>query len=168
MGGGGGGRRGRMTPDDFERLARLAKDTLRKSGQAAKRNVFLSFAMEDRDEVNLLRGQAKNENAELEFNDWSLREPFDSDNAEYVRRGIRERMRQCSLTLVYLSPSSAKSPWVDWEISESIEMGKAVIGVYRGDRPPTQIPAAARSNRIPLVPWRHPELMRAIKKHSRD
>jgi len=41
--------------------------------------------------VNLLRGQARNENSDLEFSDWSLSEPFDSKNAEYIKRGIRER-----------------------------------------------------------------------------
>ena len=43
----------------------------------------------------------------MEFNDWSLRAPFDSERADYVREGIRERIRQASLTLVYLSEHTA-------------------------------------------------------------
>jgi hypothetical protein len=57
----------------------------------AKR-VFLSFVEEDLVLVNLFRGQAKNKNNELEFFDYSVKEPFDSNNAAYVRTKIRERI----------------------------------------------------------------------------
>ena len=74
MGGGGGGRG--LTPDEFRNAEQRAKKSL-KEGEK-KHNVFISFSSDDLDEVNLLRGQAKNENNNIEFNDWSLREPFDS------------------------------------------------------------------------------------------
>jgi hypothetical protein len=34
------------------------------------------------DEVNLFRGQAKNENTQLQFDDHPLKEPYDSANAD--------------------------------------------------------------------------------------
>lgn len=40
------------------------------------RNVFLSFVEEDLDLVNLFRGQVKNENNDLEFSDYSVKEPL--------------------------------------------------------------------------------------------
>ena len=51
---------------------------------------FLSFVKEDINLVNLFRGQAKNERFDLEFDDYSIKEPFDSRNAEYIGRGIAE------------------------------------------------------------------------------
>jgi hypothetical protein len=125
--------------------------------------VFLARAYEDEDEVNLLRGQAKNPASELEFNDWSLREAFDSEQAEYIRRGIRERIRHASVTLVFLSPHSASSQWVDWEIRESIRLGRRVIGVYAGDAPRV-LPAAFVEHALSIVPWKHDDLMREINK----
>jgi len=56
--------------------------------------VFLSFAHEDINEVNLLRGQAKDEGSAIEFNDWSVREPFDSRRADYIKQKIGERIAQ--------------------------------------------------------------------------
>ena len=50
------------------------------------RRIFLSFVQEDLDLVNLFRGQARNENSALEFSDYSVGEPFDSSNADYIRR----------------------------------------------------------------------------------
>jgi hypothetical protein len=122
---------------------------------------------EDLAEVNLLRGQAKSENASLEFNDWSLRKPFDSEDAEYIRRGIRERIRQSSVTVCYVTENTARSKWVDWEIRESIKLGKGVIAMYKGDKPPRNLPSAFRELGIRLIPWNHEEITRAIDRATR-
>lgn len=162
MGGGSGGGPSRR---DLDKLEELAKQSLRESRQTAKRNVFISFAYDDYTEVNLLRGQAKNENATLEFNDWSLREPFDSSRAEYIKTGIRERIAQSSVTLVYLSRQTANSKWVDWEIRESIRQGKGILAVFKGDAPPKVLPRALVefNDRVRLTSWTHEGLARAIE-----
>lgn len=165
MGGGRGSGRG-LTPVELRELEKRAKQSMRESGETGKCNVFISFVSEDLSYVNMLRGQAKNENSNIEFNDWSLKEPFDSKQAEYIRRGIRERIRQCSVTVVYLSEKTANSKWVDWEIRESIAMGKGVVAMYKGDVPPSRLPKAVTDNNIPVVPWNQKELAEAIRRQS--
>lgn len=159
MGGGGGS--GAPSERDITTLGEIAKRSLQASA-SGKRNVFISFAGEDLAEVNLLRGQAKNDNAPFEFNDWSLREPFDSKRAEYIQQGIRERIAQSSVTVVYLSEHSARSRWVDWEIRESLRLGKGVVGVYKGDAPPRDLPVAFTEYGLTVVRWSYDELSRAI------
>lgn len=158
---GGGGGRG-IGPEDISQLERVARDAIREGATPTKRNIFICFATEDLDEVNLLRGQAKIEHSDLEFNDWSLREPFDSEKADYIKRGIRERIRQSSVTLVYISESTAQSKWVDWEIRESLRLGKGVVGMYKGERPPLKLPPAIPEHNIKIVPWSHKEIMAAL------
>src|SRR5437899_2173319 len=97
---GGSDRRGRSL-GDTSKLEERAKEILKQG--SGKCNVFISFAFEDIDEVNLLRAQAKNENSDIEFNDWSVHEPFDSARAEYIRQRLSDRMNQCSTTIIYLS-----------------------------------------------------------------
>jgi len=160
---GGGGGRPLFRPRDLEQLARTARDFLSQATSRARRNVFISFATEDLDEVNLLRAQEANESSDLEFNDRSLQEPFDSNRAEYIKRGIRERIRQASVTLVYLSDSTPGSQWVDWEIRESIRLGKGVIATYSGTSPPRTLPTSITELDIKVVPWRHTDLMAAIE-----
>lgn len=167
MGGGGGGGRG-LTPDELQRLERTAKHSLQAGAETGRCNVFISFAAEDLDEVNLLRGQAKNENSDIEFNDWSVKEPFDSQKADYIKRGIRERMRQCSVVVVYVSNRTADSTWVDWEIREGIAMGKGVVAMYKGDTPPARLPKAVTDNKVPVVPWNQKELAKAIEKAAKN
>src|SRR5580704_14506546 len=121
MGGGGGGHS--FSSEQLKKLEETAKKLI-KDTEPSKSNVFISFVKEDEKEVNLLRGQAKNDNSDLEFNDWSLSEPFDSENAEYIKRGIRDRIKQSSVTICYVTNNTANSKWVDWEIRESIALGK--------------------------------------------
>ncbi|MBL1150313.1 MAG: TIR domain-containing protein [Armatimonadetes bacterium] len=167
MGGGGGGGRG-LTPDELRDLEQKAKKAMKDPVSTGKCNVFISFAAEDLNDVNMLRGQARNENSDIEFNDWSLKEPFDSEKAEYIKRRIRERIRQCSVTVVYISDETADSKWVDWEVRESIAMGKGVVAMHKGDTPPTRLPKAITDNKVPVVPWNQKELAKAIKKQSEN
>ncbi len=162
---GGGSGPSRSLPDDYyDRMADTARDALRSGEQPPKRNVFISFDSDDLSLVNLLRGQAKNDNIPLEFNDFSLKEPFDSERADYIKRGIRERIRQASVTIVYLTDNSAKSPWVNWEVNESDNLGKGVIAVYQGDNPPRNIPPALEKLGIKPIQWNAEEIMNAIEK----
>lgn len=155
MGGSSGG--GPTRIGNVQSLIDKAKAELKR-----KRNVFISFAHEDLNEVNLLRGQAKNENSPLEFNDWSVSEPYDSERAEYIKQRITERILQSSVTVVYVTPESANSDWCAWEIQRSIELGKHVIGTYPGDVPPNMRFDAITDNKIKCVPWR--ELAAEIEK----
>jgi MTH538 TIR-like domain (DUF1863) len=160
MGGGGGWS---LSKDELKKLEEVAKENLKQGAQPAKRNIFISFIKEDLDEVNLLRGQAKNEDNDLEFNDWSLRESFNSKQAEYIQRGIRERIRLSSATMVYLSDITYRSKWVNWEIQESIKLGKQVIGVYKGDSPPKILPSSIIKYRCKLIKWTHKGIATAIE-----
>lgn len=160
MGGGGGGS---GSIGNIQSLVDKAKQELRRGEQQGeKRNVFISFAYEDINEVNLLRAHSKNENSPIEFNDWSVSEPIDSERAPYIKQKISERIQQSSLTVVFLSNSTAKSPWVEWEIEKSIEMGKQVLGVYPQDSKPTSLPESITKNGIKYVPW--PDLANTIAK----
>jgi hypothetical protein len=162
----GRGRRGRFSAREAAILEEMAAKNLKTSAEAGPRHIFISFSTEDLDEVNLLRGQAKNERSSLEFDDYSLHEPFNSENAEYIRQGLREKIRLSSVTVVYLTSNSADSSWVDWEIRESIKLGKGVVGMYKGDRPPSRLPGALVEAKAEIVPWKHKELTDAINRAS--
>lgn len=159
MGGGGGGG---IPSDTLKKLEEKAKEKLKEADNTC-RHVFISFGHEDLTDVNLLRGQAKNEKSALEFDDHSVHEPFDSKNAEYIKQKIREKINRASVTLVYLTKNSAQSKWVNWEIEESIKQGKGVIGVYKGDSPPTQLPKAFSDNKCKAVKWVQKDITDAIE-----
>lgn len=147
MGGGGGG--GWNALGDIRSLEQKAKAAL----QGGKRNAFISFAVEDTNEVNLLRAQAKNEKSDIEFNDHSVIEPYDSERAEYIRQKIAERIARCSITVVFLSENTAQSKWVKWEVEKSVALGKKVVAVHSGSHPKAAVPDWITAQKIKVVPW---------------
>ncbi|MGN7713232.1 TIR domain-containing protein [Agrobacterium radiobacter] len=147
MGGGSSGSWSRL--GDIRSLEEKAKQAL----QGGKRNVFISFATEDMDEVNLLRAHAKNENSDIEFNDHSVREPYNSDRAAYIKEKIGERIARSSVCVVYVSDTTRQSDWVKWEVEESIRQGKKVVGVYPQGRAPRTNPQWVSDYGIKLVKW---------------
>ena len=112
------------------------------------RHVFISFAHEDMAEINLFRGQAKNENTDFTFDDHSVKQAYNSSDADYIKRKIREKIDRCSVTAVYLSDKSANS------------------GVYKGDTPPSNVPVAFKENKCKAVQWTHENLKKAIEDAS--
>lgn len=165
MGGGGGYG---FSPIDKKTIEEKAKDRIKEAESAQSRNVFISFAYEDMDEVNLLRGQAKNDNSELEFSDYSVKKAYNSEDSDYIKRKICEKIEKASVTMVYLSKESMKSPWVKWEIEKSKEMGKGVIAVYKGDTAPSGIPSYIKDSANSIVQWNHDSIMGAVNKSSEE
>lgn len=162
----GGSYGGGLSNLDIQSLSEKVKQKLTDAKSDVSRHVFISFDHEDLNEVNLLRGQAKNDKVDLQFDDHSVKEPFDSTNADYIKRQIREKIDRCSVAVVYLSDKTASSKWVNWEIEESIKRGKGVIGVYKGDKAPTRVPPAFQQNGCKAVKWEHAALTKAIEDAS--
>ncbi len=164
--GGGGGYGFSLT--DKEILENKAKEHLQNAGDVKSHNIFISFSSEDMDEINLLRGQAKNDSSDLEFSDYSVKKAFNSEGTEYIKRQIIEKINKTSVTMVYLSKNSMRSDWVKWEIEQSKKMGKGVIAVYKGDKPPSNIPSHIKDNVSSVVKWEHAPIMGAVKDASKN
>ncbi len=77
----------------------------------------------------MFRGQAKNGNSDLEFADYSIKEPFNSNNADYIARGITDQLRLASIVVCLYGPSTYTSGWVDWELRKAAELQKPIMGV---------------------------------------
>jgi len=123
---------------------------------------FLSFVEEDLNVVNLFRGQAKNDNSDLEFADYSIKEPFNSANADYIARGISDQIRLVSLTVCLYGPTTYTSKWVDWELRKSIDLKKPVMGVcLYGDGRVRYYPAALEGK--PRVAWNVAQIVRNMR-----
>lgn len=162
----GGGSGGGLFSSDIKSLEDKVKQRLAEAKGDVSRHVFISFDHDDIDEVNLLRGQAKNDKLDLQFDDHSLKEPIDSTNSDYIKRIIREKIDRCSVTVVYLTDKTASSKWVNWEIEESLKRGKGVIGVHKRDMPPAKTPPAFQQNGCKVVKWEHAALVTAIEEAS--
>jgi hypothetical protein len=107
-----------------------------------------------------LRSQAKNENFDIEFRDYSVKEPFD----EKWKTNCRERIAQTSMLICMIGSKTATREAVNWEIEEAYRQNKQVVGVriYKDRADP--IPQAMQRNNAPIVNWDLKEISRQIDK----
>lgn len=159
----GGGSGGIFSNSDLSHLEDVAKKKLSQSSDG-NRHVFITFAHEDLKIVNMLRGQAKNDNIPISFDDYSIKKPFNSEDVDYIKAQIRDQIDRCSVTVVCLTENAANSEWVNWEIKESIKKGKGVIGFYSGDNPPSKFPPDFLAHKCKVVKWS--DLPKAIEDAS--
>lgn len=141
----GGGIRGKR-----RRYARSASGGASlQSYSSARRRVFISFHVEDEAQVELLRQQAKDEKYDIDFIDYSVREPFDSR----WKTRCTERIKQTSVFICMIGPETHKREAVLWEINKAYELGKKVIGVkiYRDKN--NKIPKPLKDNNAKIMNW---------------
>lgn len=128
----------------------------------AKR-VFLSFRVEDRKQVDGIRLMAANDGFDLEFYDESVRVPYDSDNAAYIRSKIREKINRTTVTVCLVNSLTHTSKWVDWEIETSAAKGNKIICMgLPGVTGSLTLPPTARALGLPWYLWDHKHLTRLI------
>jgi len=138
------------------------KSSVQEAEEATKvertRNVFISFHADDESYVELLRKQARDEKYELEFRDYSVKEPFD----EKWKTNCRERISQTSCTIVMIGADTASREAVNWEIEESYRQGKKVIGVRIQKDKNHPIPKALKEHNAPIVDWKLKDIQKEL------
>lgn len=145
---------------DSEKKFHSATDEAERFASKGIRNVFISFHVDDEPQIRLLTSQAKNDNFDLEFRDYSVKEPFD----EKWRAQVRERIALTSATIVMIGENTASRPAVNFEIEESYRQGKKVIGVRIYKDKNHSIPEAMKRNNAPIVNWKLDEIQHELNK----
>lgn len=99
---------------------------------ADKKVVFVAFAIEDKSQRDLLKGQSLNTKSSFEYVDMSVKEAYDSEWKERVRT----RIRRSDGVIVLVSKNSLLSGGQKWEISCAKEEKKKIRGIwiYKDDR----------------------------------
>ena len=113
-----------------------------------KPRVFISFHVDDENQVNLLRYHGKNSD-QLVFIDYSVKEPFD----EKWKTRCTERIKRSSVVIVAIGEKTHERVAVDWEIRKAHELGKPVIGMRIYSDKNHKIPPAMREYGDRIVPW---------------
>jgi hypothetical protein len=97
-----------------------------------KREIFVAFAIEDRGQRDMLRGQSLNTKSPFEYIDMSVKEPYAKDWKDYVRI----RIKRSDGIIVLVSKNSLTSSGQKWEIQCAKEEGKPLLAIwaYKDDR----------------------------------
>lgn len=115
---------------------------------ASSKRVFVSFAVEDRALRDLLVGQRLNSKAPFEWQDFSVKQPWD----EAWKTNCRTRIRSCDGLIGIITNNTPKAEGQLWEIRCGYHEGKPVMLIYgNNDRP--RLPDDLANKRILTWTW---------------
>ena len=99
---------------------------------ANKKVVFVAFAMPDKIQRDMLKGQSLNTASPFEYIDMSVKEAYDT---EWKKR-VRARIKRSDGVIVLVSKNSLQSDGQKWEIQCAREEKVPVRGIwiYKDDR----------------------------------
>ena len=96
----------------------------------AKKKVFVSFDYDnDKHYKLLLEAWDANPNFDFSFNEQSVTEKIDSDEASRIKAGITSKMNDSTYCLIIIGEHTHNSKWVSWEIENANKLGLKLIAV---------------------------------------
>ncbi len=129
------------------------------SGNAKKKRIFISFAIEDKKYRDFLVAQAKNERSPFNFVDMSVKQPWDE---QVWKKKCRIKIKSCDGMIVLLSKNTWHSSGVRWEIRCAEQEGIKLTGMHIKKKDHGAIPPELDGKKI--ITWSWPNLTNFIKK----
>lgn len=127
------------------------------------KNVFISHIHEDdaglKDLKDLL---SKNGMA---IRDYSINSdnPNNAKSEDYIKSQIlAPRIKDCSTMVVYVSPDTKDSHYVNWEIEYAESLGKRIVGVWAHGEKDCPVPEALTDYADAMVGWHGNSIIDAI------
>lgn len=91
-------------------------------------------------------------------------DPLDTDHM--LEKNLRDQMRPADVMLVLAGMYTARSEWMDWEITFARRIGKPIIGIAPWSS--RVIPRTVRKNANEIVGWRQRSIVDAIRRYGRQ
>jgi hypothetical protein len=89
--------------------------------------------------------------------------PNEAKSPEYIKSQIlAPRIKWAGTFMVYITPKTKDSEWVDWEIEYAEKLGKRIVGVWAHGHKKCDVPEALEKYADAVVPWNAEKIMAAI------
>jgi hypothetical protein len=127
------------------------------------KNVFISHIHEDDDGLPDLK--ALIEKGGLTVRDSSINslKPNEAKDPDYIKTEIlAPQIRWASTLLVYITPDTKESEWVNWEIEYAEKWGKRIVGIYAHGAAECDVPEALEKYADDVRGWQSDGIVDAI------
>ena len=86
-----------------------------------------------------------------------------AQSPDYIKTEILgPRINACSTLVVYITPDTKDSDWVNWEIEYAYKQGKTIVGVWEFGSKGCDIPEALKEFNDAIVGWNGDNIVDAI------
>ena len=127
------------------------------------KNVFISHIHEDDAGLDKLKDLLKNKG--LTIRDFSINadNPNNANSEEYIKAQIlAPRIQQSSTLVVYITPETKNSDYVNWEIEYAQSKDKRIVGVWAQGENGCEVPEALNKYADAVVGWTGNNIIDAI------
>ena len=128
-----------------------------------RKNVFISHIHEDDAGLEKLKSLLSDNG--MDVSDYSITadKPNNAKADDYIKSQILgPRIDQCSTMIVYITPDTKDSKWVNWEIENAHKKDKTIVGVWENGSKGCDVPEALKKYGNALVGWTGNKIIDAI------
>ena len=127
------------------------------------RNVFISHIHEDDEGLGKLKGLLKDNGMAVRDYSITADNPNNAHSEDYIKSEIlAPRIQQSSTLVVYISPETRESDWVNWEIEYAQKQDKRIVGVWEYGEKDCKVPDALDKYADAIVGWTGNSIIDAI------
>jgi hypothetical protein len=127
------------------------------------KNVFISHVHEDDDGLAKLKALVEKGGLTVRDSSINTSNPNEAKDPDYIKSKILAPQIQWASTLiVYITPKTKESEWVNWEIEYAEKLGKRIVGVYAHGASECDIPEALEKYADDVRGWQSEGVIDAI------
>jgi hypothetical protein len=127
------------------------------------RNVFISHIHEDDEGLSSLKELLQKHG--ITIRDYSINSdsPNNATSEEYIKSKIlAPRIKQSGVFVVYITPGTMNSTYVNWEIEYAASLAKRIVGVWGSGDSGCEVPEALKKYGDAVVGWSGNRIIDAI------
>lgn len=134
------------------------------------KNVFVSHVHEDDAGLQDLKDLTAKHGMTLRDGSIDSSSPNNAKSPEYIKSEIlAPQINWAGTFLVYISPKTKDSEWVNWEIEYAVKQGKHIVGVWAHGSEGCELPEALKDYAdAVVVGWNGPRIIDAINGKTTD
>lgn len=126
-------------------------------------NVFVSHVHEDDAGLQKLKDLAAKHGRELRDASIDSTSPNNAKNSDYIKQKIlAPQIEWAGTFVVYITPKTKNSEWVNWEIEYAHKLGKRIIGVWAYGHNDCEVPEGLERYADAIVGWNGSQILDAI------
>lgn len=127
------------------------------------RNVFISHIHEDDAGLQRVKDLVAPHGLTVRDGSISSDNPNNAQNPDYIMRDIiTPRIEWCSTMVVYITPGTKDSEWVEKEILKAVQLEKRIVGVWADGHARCEPPASLEQVADAMVGWTGAGIVNAI------